>query len=214
MPARAAHCRFANCPTMPSSGSLRDRQRAQILGEIRRAAYRLFIERGYDAVTTEEIAVAAGVSQSTFFRYVPTKDELLLAPVRQGGAEVVQLLEERPRREPADVALINAIVSRAQSSFNEVDSEEWREALLVAPDVFARVAMHTAADREHAVKLVAIRMSADPANDHRPGLLVQLTFAAADFAFQQWAQQKSAKPKPLHVLVEECLEAVKSRRWR
>ena len=38
--------------------SLRDRQRAQIRADIRRAAFRLFIERGYDAVTTEEIASA------------------------------------------------------------------------------------------------------------------------------------------------------------
>ena len=51
-------------------GSLRDRQRAQILADIRRAAYRLFGARGYHSVTTEEIALAAGVSPRTFFRYV------------------------------------------------------------------------------------------------------------------------------------------------
>ncbi len=79
--------------------SLRDRQRAQIRADIRRAAFRLFIEHGYDAVTTEEIASAAGVSPRTFFRYVPTKEELLLAPVRHGGAAIVSLLEERPAAE-------------------------------------------------------------------------------------------------------------------
>jgi len=42
--------------------TLRDRQRAQVRADIRRAAFRLFVERGYDAVTTEEIAAAAGVS--------------------------------------------------------------------------------------------------------------------------------------------------------
>jgi AcrR family transcriptional regulator len=194
--------------------SLRDRQRARIRAEIRRAAYPLFIERGYDAVTTEEIAAAAGVSTSTFFRHVATKDELLLAPVRQGGAEVVQLLEERPGREPPDVALINAMVSRARTSFNEASSEEWREALLVAPDVFARVAMHTAADRERAVKLIAARMGADLAVDLRPGLLVQLAFAAADFAFREWVQQTAVKPKALYTYVAEALEAVRCRRWR
>jgi hypothetical protein len=48
----------------------------------------------------------------------------------------------------------------------------------------------------------------------RPGLLVQLAFAAADFAFQQWVQQTAAKPKALHMFVAESLEAVKSSRWR
>ena len=95
--------------------SLRDRQRAQIRADIRRAAFRLFIERGYDAVTTEEIATAAGVSPRTFFRHVPTKEELLLAPVRHGGAAIVNLLEQRPAGESPDVALINAIITRTRS---------------------------------------------------------------------------------------------------
>lgn len=74
--------------------------------------------------------------------------------------------------------------------------------------------MHSAADRERAVKMVAARMGADPAVDLRSGLLVQLAFAAADFAFQQWVQQTAVKPKALYMFVAEALEAVKSRRWR
>lgn len=117
--------------------SLRDRQRAQIRADIRRAAFRLFVERGYDAVTTEEIATAAGVSPRTFFRHVPAKEELLLAPVRYGGAAIVHLLEGRPAGESPDVALINAIITRTRS-FEPADTEEWRQALLVAPACWTR----------------------------------------------------------------------------
>jgi AcrR family transcriptional regulator len=198
---------------LPVTGhSLRDRQRAQIRADIRRAAFRLFIERGYDAVTTEEIALAAGVSPRTFFRHVPTKEELLLAPVRHGGAAIVNLLEQRPAKESPDVALINAIVTRTRS-FDQADTEEWREALLVAPDLLGRLTMHTAADRERATKLIAERMCANPDADIRPGLLVQLAFAAADFAFRQWVRQSTA-PRPLDLYVTEALEAVKGRYWK
>ena len=62
--------------------SLRDRQRSFVRGEIFDAALRLFAERGYDAVKTEDIAAAAGVSLTTYFRYTPSKEGLLLEPLR------------------------------------------------------------------------------------------------------------------------------------
>ena len=196
---------------IPKEGSLRDRQRAQIRADISRAAFRLFIERGYDAVTTEEIATAAGVSPRTLFRHVPTKEELLLAPVRYGGAAIVNLLEQRPAGESPDVALVNAIITRTRS-FDEADCEQWREALLGAPGLLDKVTIHTPADKERAMKLIAERMRADPHADIRPGLLVQLAFAAADFAFQRWVRQAMA-PRPLDRYVTEALEAVKSPHW-
>jgi AcrR family transcriptional regulator len=192
--------------------SLRDRQRAQIRADIRRAALRLFIERGYDDVTTEEIATAAGVSPRTFFRHVPTKEELLLAPVRYGGAAIVNLLEQRPPNESPDVALINAIITRTRS-FNQSDCDEWREALPGAPGLMDKVTIHTPAEKARAMKLVAERMGADPEADIRPGLLVQLAFAAADFAFQVWVRQ-SGNGWPLDRYVTEALEAVKSPHWK
>lgn len=192
--------------------SLRDRQRAQIRADIRRAAFRLFVERGYDAVTTEEIATAAGVSPRTFFRHVPTKEELLLAPVRHGGAAIVNHLEKRPATEAPDVALINAIITRTQS-FDQADCEEWRAALLVAPGLLDKATIHTPADKERAMKLVAERMGTDPETDMRPGLLIQLAFGAADFAFQQWVL-RSANRQPLDHYVIEALEAVKSSYWK
>lgn len=192
--------------------SLRDRQRAQILTDIRRAAFRLFVERGYDAVTTEEIASAAGVSPRTFFRYVAAKEELLLAPVRHGGTAIVALLEERPAAEQPEIALINAIITRTRS-FGVADTEEWRAALLVAPDLLGKLTVHLPADRERATKLTAARMGVNSDSDIRPALLVQLAFAAADFAFQQWVRQSSKKPRALNRYVTEALEAIKSPHW-
>jgi AcrR family transcriptional regulator len=195
-----------------SEGSLRDRQRAQIRTDIRRAAFRLFVERGYDTVTTEEIATAAGISPRTFFRHVPAKEELLLAPVRHGGAAIVNLLEQRPAGESPDVALVNAIITRTRS-FDESDTEEWRQALMMAPDLIDKLRFHTPADKERATQIIAERMGTNPDTDIHPGLLVQLTFAAADFAFQQWVLQ-TGRRRPLDRYVAEALEPVKSPHWK
>lgn len=91
-----------SAPAKPPS--LRDRQRAQIRADIRLAAYRLFAVHGYENVTTEQIAAAAGVSPSTFFRHIPSKEELLLDQVRRGWEAIALLLEQRPSEEPPDVA--------------------------------------------------------------------------------------------------------------
>ena len=195
--------------------SLRDRQRAQIRADISLAAFRLFIERGYDAVTTEEIATAAGVSPRTLFRHVPTKEELLLAPVRHGGAAIVNLLEQQPAGESRDVALITAIITRTRS-FDEADCRPGRR----SPAGSARAAATRSPFTPRPIrsgrsklKLIAERMGANPNVDIRPGLFVQLAFAAADFGFQQWVRQ-AMTPRPLDRYVTEALEAIKSPHWK
>ncbi|WP_216213529.1 acyl-CoA-like ligand-binding transcription factor [Amycolatopsis aidingensis] len=66
----------------PSQGEqrpgLRERKKARTRAAIQEHALRLFLEQGYAATTIEQIAEAAEVSQSTFFRYFPTKEETVL----------------------------------------------------------------------------------------------------------------------------------------
>jgi AcrR family transcriptional regulator len=56
---------------------LRDRKKARTKQAIVEAALTLFAEHGFDAVTVADIADAAEVGRSTFFRYFPDKREVL-----------------------------------------------------------------------------------------------------------------------------------------
>jgi len=70
--------------------SRRDRKRERTRGEIYSAAMNLFLRRGFEAVTIEEICDAADVARATFFLHFPTKEALLT----EYGIRVNQALAE------------------------------------------------------------------------------------------------------------------------
>lgn len=61
------------------SRGLRERKKHATRLAIRREAFRLFERQGYAATTVEQIAEAAEVSQSTFYRYFSVKEAVLLS---------------------------------------------------------------------------------------------------------------------------------------
>ncbi|WP_174557074.1 TetR/AcrR family transcriptional regulator [Nocardia jejuensis] len=193
--------------------SLRERQRRQIRADIQRAAFELFSRSGFEAVTTEQIAAAAGISPSTYFRHVRSKEDLLLDPVREGGAGIAALLEDRPTGESADVALAQSILARS-TTIGAEELEQWRAAFRTAPHLLDRVALITPEHRGRLVALVAQRMSRDPEVDSNPGLLVHLMLAAAEFGYLQWLRSPQDRAASLPVCVEGALSAVLDERWR
>ncbi|WP_035720027.1 TetR/AcrR family transcriptional regulator [Gordonia shandongensis] len=58
---------------------LRERQKARTRADIRAAAIDLFTSQGYDATTVAQIADAADVSHTTFFRYFQSKEQVIVS---------------------------------------------------------------------------------------------------------------------------------------
>ena len=80
----------------PSLG-VRERKRRETLRRITDAGICLFIEKGFDGATVEEIAAAAGISRRSFFHYFESKDDILLS--LQG--DVGELFAAAVRRAPS-----------------------------------------------------------------------------------------------------------------
>lgn len=64
--------------TDQSSAGLRERKKARTRATIQTHALQLFRDQGYDATTVEQIIDAAEISETTFFRYFPTKEDVVL----------------------------------------------------------------------------------------------------------------------------------------
>ncbi len=93
---------------------LRGRTRRVVRGEIGAAAMRLFLERGFDGTTMEQIADEAGISRRSLFRYFGTKEDIVLGHLVETGEAVRDALEARPAEEPPWDALRAAFESIIQ----------------------------------------------------------------------------------------------------
>ena len=87
---------------------LREKKAARTRQQIVDAALDLFIQRGFDQTTMEEIAERAEIGSSTLYRYFPSKDQVILEPL-MGFTEMGEHLRDRPADEPLAVALGEAI---------------------------------------------------------------------------------------------------------
>ncbi len=84
-------------PSPPALPGTRERKRRETHRRITDAGICLFIEKGFDGTTVEEIATAAGISRRTFFHYFESKDEVLLSL----QSDIGELFADEVRKAPA-----------------------------------------------------------------------------------------------------------------
>ncbi|HEV8363402.1 MAG TPA: TetR family transcriptional regulator [Gemmatimonadaceae bacterium] len=105
---------FSQPPQLPLTVvGLRARKKARTEQSIVDAAMRLFGRKGFAVTTVDEIAAAAGIGRRTFFRYFPTKEDIVLDPRRLDRAFARAALRERPRTMD-DVAHVMGVLAEVQ----------------------------------------------------------------------------------------------------
>lgn len=117
---------------------LRERKKAKTRAAIRQHALRLFREQGYSATTIEQIADAAEVSPATFFRYFPSKEDVVL----QDDFDIVTIdaLEAQPP-ELSPIAAFRAAAAATLASLTDEDIARFRDSVemtFAVPDIRAR----------------------------------------------------------------------------
>jgi len=141
---------------------LRERKKARTRAAIREHAFRLFRAQGYDATTVEQIADAAEVSPSTFFRYFPTKEDVVL----QDDLDLLWL--EAIREQPPEVGPIAALRAGVHTAFARMGEAEWAqlretsELALAVPAVRGRMLEELARTTQALAEAVAERTGRDP----------------------------------------------------
>jgi AcrR family transcriptional regulator len=116
-------------PTEQPRPGLRERKRAKTRATIQVEALRLFREHGYDATTVEQICEAAEVSESTFYRYFPTKPDVVLRD------EFDPLIIAAFNAQPAELSSLRALREAFKAVFAQMSpaqEDEQRQRTLLA----------------------------------------------------------------------------------
>jgi AcrR family transcriptional regulator len=148
----------------PRPCGLRERKKARTRLAIRQHALRLFREQGYAETTVEQIAEAAEVSPSTFFRYFPAKEDVVL----QDDFDPIAIAKFEAQ--PAGVHPVAALRAAMRETFAEAEPgevEQWRDLVkltMSVPELRARLLDEFVRSGGLAAELIARRLGRDPAD--------------------------------------------------
>jgi AcrR family transcriptional regulator len=90
---------------------LRERKRQQTRERLTRAAMALFLDRGFEATTLDDIVAAADISRRSFFHYFASKEDVVFAWHEENTAALVAAVAARPAGESLLAVAENAIAA-------------------------------------------------------------------------------------------------------
>lgn len=186
---------------------LRERKKRRTREAIRREAYRLFREQGYDATTVDQIADAAEVSPSTFFRYFPTKEDVVLTD--EYDPVIMQALRDVPLGTPIVETVRRAVLGPLRTLMGEGRAEmKMRMRLTVAePAVQARSYHQQRETMRMMAEVFAARSGRDP-DDLEPRYAAAAVVGVLNESMLLWAENDFVRD-PVDV-VDEALRFLAS----
>src|SRR5690606_13250395 len=98
---------------------------------IEAVALQLFAARGFEATTIDDIAAAAGVSRRTFFRYFPSKNDVVWGDFEQLLDDLDAWLATAPADSPILDVLTTAVVRFNEVPPDALDGHRQRMALIL-----------------------------------------------------------------------------------
>lgn len=179
--------------TKNATSDLRERKRQLTLELIAKTGLMLFIENGYEATTLDAIAAAAGISRRTFFYYLKSKEEVLLA---HGSGNIPRLLrptflQQSPKQSPLDAARKTFLIL---ASMYETTESVMADRILRSIETLRlrKEALHV--QLEDVLAEAMYELWPDPARRPALRLTAMMAMGALRFAKENWRQEEAAHP--------------------
>lgn len=156
---------------------LRERKKRATRDAIAATARKLFLARGFEAVTVAEIAAAADVSEKTVFNHFATKEELVFA----GGETRLAALQEAIAQRPPGTAVLDVFRANTEAMLDTIAAGASDERLVVprivrdSPALQQRLAVGW--EREAATLVAAVAQATGADEDDLVPAVVARTLA-------------------------------------
>ncbi|MGW7353074.1 TetR family transcriptional regulator [Streptomyces sp. NPDC054784] len=192
---------------------LRERKKQRTRDSLIRVSHELFVDKGYDETTVDEIADAVDVSQRTFFRYFASKEAVAFALQDEVEAQFIDAVADRP----ADEAPLRALRSALDANWSRIGDAiqevvpisvhmRLSQVIETTPSLLA-VQMRRASETEdRLVTVLATREGLDPREDPRPRVLVALFAGVMRAAGRQWSAGDDITVESQRRAVEQCMD--------
>jgi TetR/AcrR family transcriptional regulator, regulator of mycofactocin system len=159
-------------------------------------AIEMFSTQGYDEVTIEALAAAAGISRRTFFRYFSSKADALMGDF---DADVERLRAVLAGGDP-DLPLMDAIRAAVVevNDYHTDDLAQLRQRLLLQhsnPALLANGILHYEEWQAVVAEFAAGRLGQQPA-DLLPQVIARSVFGAAYAGFMSWLADERGDLSP------------------
>ena len=153
---------------------------------VERAALELFTRRGFDAVTADEVADAAGISRRTFFRHHATKADAVWGDFARHVARLEELLRDADPARPVLATVCSAYVDVNDYGPADLPVLRQRMRLILTEPALQAHSQLRYAEIDRVVAEYVARRTGDAPADLLPRLVGAATRAAAMTAFAVW----------------------------
>ncbi|RFC00690.1 TetR family transcriptional regulator [Rhizobium leguminosarum bv. trifolii] len=166
----------------------RQRKRRQTRERIEQAAMTLFLQRGFEATTIEDITEAADVSKRSFFDYFPSKDEVVFAWQDSFADRLMAQIAARPAEEPS-VAVVKAAITATVVASVDERGLALGELIHRTPALKARDQLKYARLEQKLAEALLLRKGNDPEERSRMRVLAAVVIGALRVGAELWQQR-------------------------
>ena len=183
------------------AAALKETRSALMTAELEDIALRLFEQRGFDEVTVDEIAAAAGISVRTFYRYFPSKELLLQVDIDRRSVALREALAARRASEPL-LASLRAALTEAMGAEDPELLRRWIAVIANNPDLIRGV-LGGIQMKIHGALAEFVASRAGPAGDSfTSAILAGAVGGAVQAALRQWVASGGDLPATIAQALE------------